>query len=115
MYNEHVHVRYNSKFCSLPCVFVYSYIKEDIIRIKFLVERSQMCGVKDQGTAAQEFSTETVKLSWILLGSLSPESSPPIPGIHMCLYTLRPIKCTRLFFEKYNHLPAINITLIELR
>ena len=115
MYNEHVHVRYNFKFCSLPFVFVYSYVKEDIVRFKFHVECSQMCGVKSPRNSCSRLQYGNSEIVMDIAGSLSPESSPPIPGIHMCLYTLRPLKCTRLFFERYNRLPAIDLTLIVLR
>ena len=56
---------------------------------------------------------ETAKLSWRLPGSFSTESSSPIPGVHMCLYTWWPLTTQfTLSFEKYDRLPAIDKTLI---
>ena len=43
---------------------------------------------------------ETAKLSWRLPGSFSTESSSPIPGVHMYLYTWWPL--TTFSFEKYD-------------
>ena len=40
----------------------------------------------------------------------STESSSPIPGVHMCFYTWWPL--TTLSFEKYDHSPAVDKTLI---
>ena len=103
------------------CVFVYSYVKEkDVMQFKVQVESSQMRGGKDQGSSYSRTHPRRIcendhgkrELSWRSLGSLSTESSLPISGIHTCLYTLWPL--TRLFFEKYNRSPAIDITLIML-
>ena len=62
------------------------------------VESSQMRGGKDQGNSSlriqsihkgyMKMTTETAKLSWRLLGSLSTESSSPFSCVHMCLFTL---------------------------
>ena len=52
------------------------------------------------------------EMSWRLPGSFSTESSSPIPGVHMCLYTWWPL--TTLSFEKYDRSPAIDQTLLTV-
>ena len=51
------------------------------------------------------------KLSWKLCGSFSTEGASLIPGVHMCLYTWRPLTT---LVQKYNRSPAINIFPIML-
>ena len=82
--------------------------------------RSQMMGVEssqthkgeDQGNSCLriqsihkgyvKMTTETAKLSWRLLGSLSAESFSPTPGVHICSYSGYPIIRTSVWHYNLN-------------
>ena len=93
--------------CACVC-----YVEEKgVIRFNFQVESSQVHGGKKQLLVnSMLIHAETAKLSCRLPGSFSTESSSPIPGVHMYLYTWWPL--TTLSFEKYDRSPAIDKTLI---